>query len=60
MHLDSLYEGGTMRVVPTFKGVMEIRGDQIASRSCLVTAIKGKAKKRGQEIVSSEEEVERK
>lgn len=30
---------------PTLKGVMEIRGDQVVSRSCLVDAIKGKTRK---------------
>ena len=44
---------------PTSNGVMEIKGDQIALRSCLVTTIKGKATKGGQEIVCLEEEVER-
>ena len=45
---------------PTSKGVMEIKGDQIALRSCLVMAIKGKAKKQGWEIENSEEEFEKK
>ena len=34
---------------PTPKGIMEIRGDQIASRSCLIAEIKGKAAKVGDE-----------
>ena len=44
---------------PTSEGVMEIRVDQIASRSCLITVIKGKAKKGGREVVCSEEEAEK-
>lgn len=32
---------------PTLKGIIEIRGDQVASRSCLIVAIKGNAKKAG-------------
>lgn len=39
---------------PTPKGIMEIGGDQLASRSSLVKAIKRKAKKENQEGACSE------
>ena len=43
---------------PMSKGVMEVKGDQIISRSGLIAAIKGKSKKGNEEGVCSDEKAE--